>query len=112
MRSGTTLNGGSGHKNRQKQKHDIAHNIGARHGRTGEGSSRQTERGAVENGEPTNAIADYDAALHIKKQASSLYGCGLAKKQTGDSTGGESDIVAAKAIDPSIAAEFESSGLR
>ena len=62
-------------------------------------------------GEPTNAIADYDAALHIKKQASSLYGRGLAKKQTGDSTGGESDIAAAKAIDPSIAAEFERSGL-
>jgi tetratricopeptide (TPR) repeat protein len=63
-------------------------------------------------GEPSSAIADYDAALQIKKQASSFYGRGLAKKQTGDSAGGEGDIAAAKAIDPSIGAEFERSGLQ
>jgi uncharacterized caspase-like protein len=62
-------------------------------------------------GEPASAIADYDAALRIKQQASSLYGRGLAKNRTGDSAGGESDIAAAKAIDPSIAVEFETSGL-
>jgi Caspase domain/Tetratricopeptide repeat len=61
--------------------------------------------------EPSSAIADYDAALQIKKQASSFYGRGLAKKQTGDSAGGESDIAIAKEIDPSIGAEFERSGL-
>jgi Caspase domain len=57
--------------------------------------------------QPSLAIADYNEALQIKKQASSLYGRGLAKKQTGDSAGGDSDIAAAKAIDPSIATEFE-----
>ncbi|MCI0466704.1 MAG: caspase family protein [Beijerinckiaceae bacterium] len=61
-------------------------------------------------GEPSSAIVDYDAALHIKKQPSSLYGRGVAKKQTGDTAGGDSDIAAAKAIDPAIAAEFDRSG--
>jgi tetratricopeptide (TPR) repeat protein len=63
-------------------------------------------------GKPSRAIADYDAALRIKRQASSFYGRGLAKKQTGDSAGADSDIAEAKAIDPSIGAEFERSGLR
>jgi tetratricopeptide (TPR) repeat protein len=62
-------------------------------------------------GEPSSAIVDYEAALHIKKQASSLYGRGIAKKQTGDIAGGDSDIAAAKAIDPTIAAEFDRNGI-
>jgi uncharacterized protein YidB (DUF937 family) len=62
-------------------------------------------------GEPSSAIGDYEAALQIKKQASSLYGRGIAKKHTGDSTGGDSDIIAAKQIDPAIAAEFDKSGI-
>ena len=62
-------------------------------------------------GEPSSAIGDYEAALQIKKQASSLYGRGIAKKQTGDSTGGDSDITAAKQIDPAIAAAFDRSGI-
>ncbi|MGH6834339.1 MAG: caspase family protein [Methylocella sp.] len=61
-------------------------------------------------GEPSSAIVDYDAALHIKKQASSLYGRGIAKKQTGDTAGADNDIAAAKAIDPAIAAEFDRNG--
>jgi tetratricopeptide (TPR) repeat protein len=70
-------------------------------------------RGFVELkiGEPSSAIADYDTALHIKKQASSLYGRGIAKKQTGDTAGGDSDIASAKAIDPAIAAEFDRNGI-
>jgi tetratricopeptide (TPR) repeat protein len=71
-------------------------------------------RGFVELkiGELSKAIADYDKALRFnKKQASSLYGRGLAKKRTGDPAGGASDIAAAEAIDPAVAAEFERSGL-
>jgi hypothetical protein len=63
-------------------------------------------------GLPSSAIADYDAALQIKRQASSLYGRGIAKKQTGNTAEGDSDIAAAKALDPIIAAEFAREGVR
>jgi hypothetical protein len=63
-------------------------------------------------GLPSSAIADYDAALQIKQQASSLYGRGIAKKQTGNTAEGDSDIAAAKALDPIIAAEFAREGVR
>jgi tetratricopeptide (TPR) repeat protein len=63
-------------------------------------------------GLPSSAIADYDAAQQIKKQASSLYGRGIAKKQTGSTAEEDSDIAAAKAIDPAIAAEFDRDGTR
>jgi tetratricopeptide (TPR) repeat protein len=63
-------------------------------------------------GLPSSAIADYDAALQIKQQATSLYGRGIAKKQTGDTAQGDSDIAAAKALDPEIAAEFDRWGIR
>ncbi|MBO0733825.1 MAG: caspase family protein [Methylocapsa sp.] len=71
-------------------------------------------RGFVELkiGEPKNAIADYNAALRLKRQASSFYGRGLARKLRGDPTGSRRDIAAAKAIDPSVTAEFERGGLR
>ena len=63
-------------------------------------------------GLPSSAIADYDAALEIKQQASSLYGRGIAKKQIGHTVEGDSDIAAAKALDPVIAAEFDRDGIR
>ncbi|MGB6175067.1 MAG: caspase family protein [Methylocella sp.] len=63
-------------------------------------------------GLPSSAIADYDAALQIKQQASSLYGRGIAKRQTGATAAGDSDIAAAKALDPVIAAEFNRDGIR
>jgi tetratricopeptide (TPR) repeat protein len=63
-------------------------------------------------GLPSSAISDYDAALQIKKQAWSLYGCGIAKKMTGNIGEGDSDILAAKALDPIIAAEFDRDGIR
>jgi hypothetical protein len=63
-------------------------------------------------GLPSSAIADYDAALQTKKQASSLYGRGIAKKQTGNTAEGDNDIAAAKALDPVIAAEFDRDGIR
>ena len=47
------------------------------------------------------AIDDYDAALKLNpKQASSLYGRGIAKLRSGSSAAGNSDIAAAKAINP------------
>jgi Caspase domain/Tetratricopeptide repeat len=64
-------------------------------------------------GLPRNAIADYDASLRINaNQASSLYGRGIAKMRSGNTSGGNSDIAAAKSIDPRIAEEFESYGIR
>ena len=52
------------------------------------------------------AIADYDAALKIDpKRAFTLFSRGVAKRARGDTTGGDADIAAAKAIDANIAAE-------
>jgi len=62
---------------------------------------------------PRNAITDYDAALKINpRHASALYGRGLAKIQTGNATGGNNDIAAAKRIQPDIVDEFASYGVR
>ena len=64
-------------------------------------------------GQPQNAIADYDAALQLSaSKASSLYGRGIAKLRTGNVSGGNSDIAAAKAIDPQIDDEFARYGVR
>jgi hypothetical protein len=41
-----------------------------------------------------------------------LYGRGLAKIQTGNASGGNSDIAAAKRIQPDIVDEFASYGVR
>jgi uncharacterized caspase-like protein len=63
-------------------------------------------------GQPSNAVADYNAALKISRQASSLYGRGIAKRRTGDPSGGNKDIADAKALDPNIASEFDGYGIR
>ncbi len=53
------------------------------------------------------AVADYTAALDLNpREASSLYGRGLAKQQKGDAAGAAADIAAARAIDPAIADHF------
>jgi tetratricopeptide (TPR) repeat protein len=58
------------------------------------------------------AIDDYDAALRQNpKDAWSFYGRGLAKVKQGDTTG-NADMDAAKAIQPKIAAGFESRGIK
>ena len=63
-------------------------------------------------GQPQNAIADYDAALQLSaRKASSLYGRGIAKLRTGNNSG-NNDIAAAKAIDPSVADDFNRYGVR
>ena len=44
--------------------------------------------------------------------ASSLYGRGLAKLKTGDTTGGDTDIAAAKAIEANIVGDFARYGVQ
>jgi tetratricopeptide (TPR) repeat protein len=59
-----------------------------------------------------SAIKYYDAALSFSPTlASSRYGRGLAKRETGDIQGGNADILAAKEIDKTVQDEFEK-GLR
>ena len=61
----------------------------------------------------TLAILDYDAVLSIDpKQASSLYGRGIAKLRSGNKAGSDSDIAAAKVLNPTIAEDFVSYGVR
>lgn len=58
------------------------------------------------------AVSDYDAALRINpKRAFALYGRGLARLKNGD-TAGESDMAAAKALQPDIAEEYARYGLQ
>jgi hypothetical protein len=45
------------------------------------------------------------------RQASSLFGRGVAKLRSNNTAGGNDDIVAAKAISPNIAEEFKEYGL-
>lgn len=64
-------------------------------------------------GKPRDAIKDYDQALQINsRHPSSLYGRGLAKVKSGDTAAGNSDIAAAKRIQPDIVDEFASYGMR
>jgi formylglycine-generating enzyme required for sulfatase activity len=64
-------------------------------------------------GQFDKAIADYDNALRLDpKQATSLYGRGLAKRRKGDQGGGDADIAAAKALRPSIADDFAAQGIK
>ncbi len=66
----------------------------------------------LKNGVLDKAIADFDAALkYDPKIASALYGRGLAKQKQG-STGTNVDIAAAKSINPHIAEEFASYGVK
>ena len=53
------------------------------------------------------SIADFDAALHLNpKNAHALYGRGIAKRNSGDASGGDADITSAKAIEANIAERF------
>lgn len=54
------------------------------------------------------AIADFDEAIRqIPKNASALYGRGLAKQKKGDRPGGAADLAAATAIKPDIAKDYD-----
>ncbi len=64
-------------------------------------------------GQINHAIADYDAALSLDRNLpDSYYGRGVAKLKKGDSHGGNTDIAAAKVIEPAIAERFAKYGIR
>jgi tetratricopeptide (TPR) repeat protein len=64
-------------------------------------------------GQWDSAIDDYNEALQSNpKLASSLYGRGLAKLKKGDTTGGNADIAAARAVDANIAGDFRRYGVQ
>jgi Flp pilus assembly protein TadD len=64
-------------------------------------------------GLPRDALIDYDASLQINaNQASSLYGRGIAKMRSGNTAGGNSDVAAAKSINPRVVEEFANYGIQ
>jgi tetratricopeptide (TPR) repeat protein len=64
-------------------------------------------------GQWDSAIDDYSSALRVEpKLASSLYGRGLARLKKGDTTGGDADIAAAKAIEANIVGDFARYGVQ
>jgi tetratricopeptide (TPR) repeat protein len=64
-------------------------------------------------GRPDAAIVDYNAALRIDPTlANALYGRGLAKRRRGETSSGEEDIAAAKALRIDIAEEFARYGVQ
>jgi tetratricopeptide (TPR) repeat protein len=64
-------------------------------------------------GQWDSAIDDYSSALRLDpKSASSLYGRGLAKLKKGDTTDGNADIAAAKAIEAKIVGDFARYGVQ
>jgi len=64
-------------------------------------------------GQWDSAIDDYNEALQFNPNlASSLYGRGLAKLKKGDTTGGNADIAAAKAIEAKIVGDFARYGVQ
>ena len=67
----------------------------------------------TEKGEYDNALANFDMVLRFDaKNAFALYGRGMARLKKGERETASIDIAAAKAIDPNIAEEFETAGLR
>jgi hypothetical protein len=59
------------------------------------------------------AVADTNSALAASpKMVSSMYVRGMAKLRLGDAAGGDSDIDAAKAIDPKIADTYAGYGVK
>jgi tetratricopeptide (TPR) repeat protein/predicted aspartyl protease len=63
-------------------------------------------------GAHAKAIDDYDEALDLQpKDASSLYGRGLARLRQGQAEEGEQDLAAALAIDAEVATQFTALGL-
>jgi tetratricopeptide (TPR) repeat protein len=59
-------------------------------------------------GECDKALPDYDLALtHNPKIAAALYGRGLCKIRSGDTTAGSNDLSAARAIDANIDTKYD-----
>jgi tetratricopeptide (TPR) repeat protein len=64
-------------------------------------------------GQWDSAIDDYNSALRVNpKLASSRYGRGLAKLKKGNTSGGNADIAAAKAIEANIVDDFVRYGVQ
>ena len=64
----------------------------------------------TDKGEYDHALADFGVVLQFNpKSALALYARGLTLLKTGDTGAGNADIVAAKAIDPDIAEQFDPS---
>lgn len=64
-------------------------------------------------GKVKEALADYErASVLAPKEASPLYGRGLAKKKLGDRTGGDADIAAARSLEPGIVEFYAKAGYR
>ena len=64
-------------------------------------------------GRPKEAIGDYDAEIKINPgNPYSLFGRGIAKHLTGDSTGASADMAAATKINSSIAETMAKLGIR
>lgn len=62
--------------------------------------------------EPARAIADYDLVLRLTpRHAQALYGRGLAKLLLNDTPGGQTDLAAARKIEPAIEAVFKRWGV-
>jgi hypothetical protein len=61
----------------------------------------------------TSAIADYDAQMRDNPgNPYSLFGRGIGKHVTGDLSGGNADMAAAKTLDPGIDVAMEKLGVR
>jgi Flp pilus assembly protein TadD len=58
------------------------------------------------------AIEDYTLALDILSNAETLFGRGVARLRRGNQAGGDADIAAASALDPTIAEKFSSFGVK
>ena len=67
----------------------------------------------LRRGEFDRSIADYDMSLKLRPQSPwSLYGRGIAKLRIGRSADGSADIAAAQSLQPKIAAEAASYGIK
>lgn len=60
---------------------------------------------------PVESVRSYDAAIDLKRTASSLYGRGLAKRAAGDRAGGDAEMAEALNTDPGLKAEYERYGV-
>lgn len=64
-------------------------------------------------GLPRRALADYEAALKVNaRHASALYGRGVARVRLGQASEGRNDMTGALAIDPAVAGDFATYGVR
>jgi len=66
----------------------------------------------LRQGRHQDAWNDYDAAVRVSRQASYLYGRGLAALRLGRIAAGQADLAAARELDPQIAAVYADKNIR